>query len=81
MVSPSRIQKSLYIACQLEEMLLMQLAVAAKAGNGAEGRAAMDADLLGLLEQPFVGQDPVVAVLLLHLELEVDALHVGSPRP
>src|SRR6516225_1275325 len=38
---------------ELEKMLLVQNAVPAKASDGAERRAAVDADLLGLLEQPF----------------------------
>src|ERR1700733_12046347 len=42
------------IACELKEMLLMQHAVTTEAGDGAECGAAVNAQFLGVLEQPFV---------------------------
>src|SRR6476469_8739108 len=58
------------IASQLEEVLFVQPAVAAEAGDGAKGRAALDAHLLGFFEQPFIGADARVAAALLDVELE-----------
>jgi hypothetical protein len=54
-------------------------AVAAEAGDGTEGGTAVDAQLPRLLQQPLVGEDAVVAALLRHIELEVDALHARPP--
>src|SRR5438552_14641394 len=63
------------IAGQLEEVLLVQHAVAAVAGDRAKGRAAVNLRLLGRLEQPFVEQDAVVLAVLVHIEAQTGALH------
>jgi hypothetical protein len=38
----------------------------------------VDAHLPGFFEQPFIGEDAMVAAVLLDVELEVDALHEVS---
>src|SRR5215471_7954367 len=42
---------------ELEKMLFVQNAVPAEPGDSAKRRTAVDADLLGLLEQPFEQRD------------------------
>src|SRR5439155_1100638 len=63
------------IAGQFEEVLLVQHAVAAVAGDRAKGRAAVNPRLFGRLEQPFVEQDAVVLAVLVHIEAQTGALH------
>src|SRR6516164_8009075 len=42
-----------HVGGKLEEMLFVQDSVAPEAGDRAKGGPAMDAEFLGLLEQPF----------------------------
>jgi len=60
------------IARQLEEMVFMQDAVPAKPSNGAKSRTAVDAQLLGLFQQPFIEQNAVMPAMLGDVELQID---------
>src|SRR2546421_601803 len=55
-------------AGELEEVTLVQHMVAAEAGHGAKGRAATDAEPIGLLEQPFPHQAPLMPLSLVNVE-------------
>src|ERR1700681_4474174 len=59
-------------------MLLVQNTVPAKASDSTKGRAALDPQLLGLLEQPLEQRDVPVNAFLVHVEAQDRAVHVCS---
>src|SRR5512146_1231991 len=63
-----------FLAGEFEEMRFVHDAMAAESGDRAERRAAMDAQLLRLAQQPVVKQHAVVAAALVHEEAQVHAL-------
>src|SRR5512135_1471706 len=67
------------IARQFEEVVLVQHAMAAEAGDRPEGRTAVDPQLLRLLQQPLIGENAVQPPFFLHVELEVGPIHRCSP--
>ena len=56
-------------------MLLVQDAVATEAGDGAKRRSALDAELLGLLEQPLEKCNVPMRPVLVNVEAQYRALH------
>src|SRR5882724_8768998 len=57
-----------HVTGELEEMLFVQAAVAAEAGNRAKRRAAVDAKRLCLLQQPLV--DQITAVFAVFISVK-----------
>lgn len=55
-------------AGELEEVLLMQHSVTAKAGNGAKRRTAVDAGFLRRLEQPLVQKEAAMLAVFVRVE-------------
>jgi hypothetical protein len=54
--------------CELEEARLVQDVMAAEASHCLESRAAANAELVALLEQPFPREVTVVPMTLMHVE-------------
>src|SRR5882724_815657 len=78
LVGHREIDRDREIAGQLEKMLFVKNAVAPKAGDGAKRRAAVDAQLFRLLEQPFVEQDVIVLAILVDVKAKQSPFH-GEP--
>src|SRR6266516_4204766 len=57
-----------HVRGELEEMLLVQNAVTTEAGDGAKRGAAVDAHLLGLLEQPLEQRHVLMGAILVNVE-------------
>src|SRR5579864_8006514 len=62
-------------AGELEEVILVQHVVAAEPRHGTKCRAAANAEAVGLLEQPFPHQPPVVTVAFVNVESQERDLH------
>ena len=63
------------VAGKLKKMLLMQMTVAAVAGNGAERRATLGAALPGELQQPFVQQSTAMAAVRISIKTQMYTFH------
>src|SRR5215468_9740708 len=63
------------IGRQLEEVLLVQDTVAAEAGNRAKRRTAVNAQLLGLLEQPLEQGDVAMGPVFVDVEAQDGSSH------
>src|SRR5271169_111241 len=66
-----------HVGREIEEMLLVQDAMAPEPSNGAKCRAARDAELLGLLEQPLEERDMVLLAVLVHVEAKQGPFHAA----
>src|SRR6185437_1924765 len=63
------------VACQLEEMLLVQDTMTAESRDCTKRTAALDAARLGSLQQPFIEQHMVMPAVLMHVKAQQRARH------